>query len=45
MEDVVLDEIKKQLNWREKIILIVLKKTIIKVYNIARIRTVNDILK
>lgn len=45
MRDVVLDEIKKKLNWKEKIIVNAFAKTIVKVYNIARIRTVNELLK
>jgi hypothetical protein len=41
MRDVVLDE----LNWKEKIIAKVFKKTIIKVYHIARVRTFNELIK
>ena len=41
MRDVVLDE----LNWKEKIIVKVFKKTIIKVYHIARVRTFNELIK
>lgn len=41
MKDVVVDE----LNWKEKIIAKVFKKTIIKVYHIARVRTFNELIK
>lgn len=41
MRDVVLDE----LDWKEKIIAKVFKKTIIKVYHIARVRTFNELIK
>lgn len=45
MREVVLEEIKKELNWREKIIARVFKHTIMKVYNIARIRMFNELIK
>ena len=45
MKDVVVDEIKRELNWKEKIVIHVFTKTIIKVYNMARIRTINELLK
>lgn len=45
MRDVVVNEIRKGLNWREKIIICIFAKTIVKVYNIARIRTVNELIK
>ncbi len=45
MKDVVVDEIVKGLNWKEKIVMYVFTKTIIKVYNIAKIRTINELLK
>lgn len=35
----------KELNWKEKIIVKVFTKTFNKVYNIARIKTVNMLLK
>lgn len=41
MNDVVL----KELNWKEKIIVKVFTKIFNKVYNIARIKTVNMLLK
>jgi len=44
MEDMMLDEIMKELNWKEKIIVKVFVKTIIKVYNITRITTINNII-
>ena len=45
MRDVVLYEIRKELNWKERIIVKVFKHTIIKVYNIARIRMFNELIK
>lgn len=45
MEDVVENEIKKGLNWREKIVVRIFVKTFIKVYNTTRIKIVNSILK
>ncbi|MCI8699751.1 MAG: hypothetical protein HFJ47_00215 [Clostridia bacterium] len=45
MKDVVLDEIIKKLNWREKIIVKLFTKTIIKICNIERINIINSILK
>ena len=45
MRDGVLDEVKKELNWKEKIVAKVFKKTIIKVYHIARVRTFNELIK
>ena len=44
MRDVVLDELKKELNWRERIIIKFFAKTIVKVYNISRINTINRLL-
>lgn len=43
--NVVLDELKNELNWREKIIMYVFTKYTYKVYNIARIMTMNRFLK
>lgn len=40
MENVVI----RELNWKEKIIVKVFKKTFKKVYNIARICTVNNLI-
>lgn len=45
MKDVVVNEIKNELNWKEKIIVRIFTKTFNKVYNIGRINTVNNILK
>lgn len=45
MNDVVMKEVEKELNWKEKIIVKVFTKTFIKVYNITRINIVNNILK
>lgn len=44
MKDVVLNEIMKELNLKEKIIVKVFEKLIIKVYNMARITTVNNLI-
>lgn len=43
-KDVVLNEIMK-LNWKERIIVKIFAKTIIKMYNIQRIKLINSILK
>lgn len=45
MKDVVEDEIMKELNWKEKIIVKVFAKTFEKVCTVCRIKTVNSILK
>ena len=45
MKNVVLDEVIKELGWRERIIMKLFVKTFIKVYNIIRIKLVNSILK
>ena len=45
MKNIVLDRIKNKLNWRERIIFRMFNKTYIKVYNIARIDTINYLLK
>lgn len=45
MKDVALNEIKDGLNLREKFILKVFTKTFNKVYNIARINTINKFIK
>lgn len=45
MNDVVLNEIKNELNWKERIIVRIFKKTFNKVYNIGRINTINSMLK
>ncbi len=44
-KDVVLKELKKELNWKEKIIVRIFSKTFTKVYNICRINIVNKIIK
>ena len=44
-KDAVLDEIKKDLNWKERIILTIFAKTYIKIYHITRINIINNILK
>lgn len=45
MKDVVVNEIIKELNWKEKIIVRIFAKTFKKVYNIVRINIVNSLLK
>ncbi len=45
IKDVVLDEITKELNFVEKIIVIVFFRTFIKVYNKTRIDIINKLLK
>ena len=44
MKDVVLDEVKKELNWRERIVVKLFTKTFVKVYNITRIKIVNKLI-
>ena len=44
MKNVVLDEVKKNLNWRERVIFMLFKKVFCKVYNMARIITLNNFL-
>lgn len=45
MYNVVLNEVMKELNFRERIIARVFTKTVYKVYNISRINTINAYLK
>ena len=45
MKDVVLNEMKKELNWKERIIIKIFTRTFSKIYNIARINIVNEIIK
>ena len=45
MKDVVLNEVKKELNWKERIIIKIFTRTFSKIYNIARINIVNEIIK
>lgn len=45
MKNVVEDGIVKELNFVEKIIVKIFRKTFVKVYNIARIKTINKMLK
>lgn len=45
MKDVVLDEVKKELNWKERMIVSIFKNTYMKVYNMIRIETINRLLK
>lgn len=45
MNDLVIKDVEKELNWKEKVIVKIFAKTFNKVYSIARIKTVNNILK
>ena len=45
MKDIVLNEVMKELNWREKIIVKLFKKIFIKIYGISGKNTINQILK
>ena len=42
--NVVEDEVMKELNWKEKIIVKVFVKTFTKVYNVTRIKIINSII-
>ena len=44
MRDVVYNVVKDELNWKEKIIVKLFRRTFFKVYNISRIKSVNSIL-
>lgn len=45
MKDVVLNEVKRELNWKERIVIKLFTRTFNKIYNIARINIVNEIIK
>ena len=45
MKDVVLNELKKELNRKERIIIKLFTKTFTKVYNICRINIINKMIK
>ncbi len=45
IENVVLNEIKNELNWKEKIIVRIVNKTFNKVADLIRINTVNNLIK
>ncbi|MCI8444564.1 MAG: hypothetical protein HFJ37_05380 [Clostridia bacterium] len=45
MKNKVLKEVKKELNWKEKIIIKIFKKTFSKIYDKMRIVVVNKLLK
>lgn len=45
MNDVVKNEIIKELNWKERIVVKICPKTFNRVCNIVRLQTVNQILK
>lgn len=44
MKDVVVEEIVKELNWKERIVVRIFRKTFIKVVNVARIKIINKML-
>ncbi len=44
MKDVVVEEIVKESNWKERIVVRVFRKTFIKVVNVARIKIINKML-
>lgn len=45
MENDVVKEIRKNLNWKEKVIVKIFTKTFINVSNISRIKTINYMIK
>ncbi len=45
VRDVVENEVMRELNWKEKIIVKVFSNTFNKVYNISRINTINAFLR
>ncbi len=45
MEDLVLKELKEELNWKERIILKIFRKTFSKICNTTRIIIINTMLK
>ena len=45
MKDVVLNEVMKELSWRERLVVKILRKGFIKALNIYRIKIVNKILE
>lgn len=44
MKDVVLNEVIKELNWKERIVVRVFRKTFVKVANMTRIKIINKII-
>lgn len=44
-KEIILNEVTKEINWREKIIIKVFNKTFNKVANLVRISTVNQMIK
>lgn len=44
MEEKIIKELKKELNWRERVVLNLFKKRIIKICNIVRVTTINNML-
>ncbi len=44
MKDAVVEEIVKELNWKERIVVRIFRKTFIKVVNVARIKIINKML-
>lgn len=45
IKDVVKNEVMKELNWKERIVVRAFNKTFNKVYNISRINTINAFLR
>ena len=45
MKDIILDEVVKELNWKEKLTVKLFTKTFKKVYNNTRINIINYLLK
>lgn len=45
MKNVVLKEVMKELNWKERIVIKLFTRTFNKIYNIARINIVNEIIR
>ncbi len=45
MDNEILKELSKELNWKEKMIVRIFSKTFYKVYHICRIHIVNKIIK
>ena len=44
MKDVVVNEIVKELNWKERIVVRLFRKTFVKVANMTRIKVINKII-
>lgn len=44
MKDIVINEVKNEFNWKERILLNMFTKVFIKAYNIGRINTINKLI-